>query len=160
MKRILLPNIMAAEFLPKIEEELISLGYSRVIPAVHSFTATAGRDFQFVYGVDLEQYQDVERFQLLEGRVLQVGDPERSVMLGFLLAENIKAKPGDMISLRGRDFQVVGIFKTGTFTDNDAWISLPAAQTLLGWGEDVSYYLVPDGGVLKAGEFVWARYCD
>lgn len=137
---------------PKIGDELISLGYSRVIPAVHSFTITAGREFQFVYGVDLEQYHGVERFQLLDGRALQAGDSERSVMLGNLFAERIQAKRGDTISLRGRDFQVVGIFKTGTFTDNDAWISLPAAQNLLGWGDDVSYYLVPDEGILKAGE--------
>lgn len=137
---------------PIIGEELTSLGYSRVIPAVHSFTVTAGREIQFIYGIDLEQYQDVERFHLLAGRVLQVGDSQRSVMLGSLFAEKIKATIGDTISLRGRDFQVVGIFKTGTFTDNDAWISLPAAQTLLGWGEDVSYYLVPDSGVLKAGD--------
>ena len=60
---------------------------------------------------------------------------DRDTMIGYLLAEKIKAKVGDIITLRGRDFQIIGIFRKGTFTDNDAWISLQSAQSLIGLGE-------------------------
>ena len=139
---------------PDIVEKLRKLNISQIIPAVHSFTTLAGREVQFVYGVDLEQYRQVEHFELLSGRALQAGDSDRDTMIGYLLAEKINAKVGDSISLRGRDFQIIGIFRKGTFTDNDAWISLQSAQSLLGWDNDVSYYIIPDEGLLKPGEML------
>lgn len=137
-----------------IGEKLKERNISQIIPAVHSFTTLAGREVQFVYGVDLEQYQQVEHFELLSGRALQAGDSDRDTMIGYLLAEKIKANVGDSITLRGRDFRIIGIFRKGTFTDNDAWISLQSAQALLGWGEDVSYYIIPDEGLVNVGELV------
>jgi ABC-type lipoprotein release transport system permease subunit len=46
----------------------------------------------------------------------------------------------------------VGIFQNGTYMDNQAWISLADAQALLGWGQDVSVYIIPDEGILREGE--------
>jgi len=132
----------------KLEE----VGCSQVIPVIHSATGTLGRDFQFVMGVDLDQYQRVEKYEILAGRELKTGDPERNAMVGRILAEKDKLQVGDEISLRGRLFSVIGIFETHSFYDNDAWISLSAAQALLGWGKDISYYLVPDEGILNAGD--------
>ena len=57
-----------------------------------------------------------------------------------------------VISLRGRDFSIIGIFQNGTYMDNQAWISLADAQTLLGWGEDVSVFIIPDEGILHEGQ--------
>jgi ABC-type antimicrobial peptide transport system permease subunit len=46
----------------------------------------------------------------------------------------------------------MGTFQTGTYVDNETWISLEEAQTLLGYGKDVSIYIIPDEGILKAGD--------
>jgi ABC-type lipoprotein release transport system permease subunit len=58
------------------------------------------------------------------------------------------------VELRGRQFQVVGIFKTGTYVDNEAWVSLQDAQDLLGYGRDVSIFIIPDEGIYHAGDDV------
>ena len=73
-------------------------------------------------------------------------------MIGISLANRQNLNPGDTIKLRGRDFRVFGIFKTGSYEDNQAWITLADAQTLLNYGTDVSIYFIPDGGVLKEGD--------
>ncbi|MBM3137677.1 MAG: ABC transporter permease, partial [Chloroflexi bacterium] len=43
-------------------------------------------------------------------------------------------------------------FEVGTYADYEAWIALADAQTLLGWGGDVSVFIVPVDGPLKAGD--------
>jgi len=72
-------------------------------------------------------------------------------MLGISLADRLKTKIGDVVKLRGRDFTVIGIFKTGSYEDSQAWISLSDAQKLLNYGTDVSIYFIPDGGRLQEG---------
>ncbi len=137
---------------PQVGDALKQLGYSQVVPALHTATGTIGRDFQFILGVDVSQYRDVERFEMLSGHELTTDDPDRSAMVGRVVAERDGTKTGDTISLRGRDFKVIGIFETHGFYDNDVWISLQDAQNLLGWGTDVSYYIVPDDHILKPGD--------
>jgi putative ABC transport system permease protein len=68
------------------------------------------------------------------------------------LATSRQIEVGGVISLRGRNFNVVGIFKNGTYMDNQAWISLADAQALLGWGQDVSVYIIPQEGILQQGD--------
>jgi ABC-type lipoprotein release transport system permease subunit len=136
---------------PQVGDQLKGLGCSLVVPVLHTATGTVGRDFQFVMGVDVNQYREVERFDLLAGQELTASDPSRSAMVGRILAERDDIQVGDTISLRGRDFHVIGIFETHGFYDNDVWISLEEAQTLLGWGTDVSYYIIPNEGILQAG---------
>ena len=75
-------------------------------------------------------------------------------MLGVRLADSRRLKPGDAFSLRGHKFTVVGIFQNGTYMDNQAWISLADAQSLLGWGQDVSAFIIPDDGILHEGEIL------
>ena len=72
-------------------------------------------------------------------------------MIGAGLANRLKIKVGDTLSLRGRDFSVIGIYKTGSYEDSQAWISLADAQQLLGYGSDVSIYYIPDNGPLHEG---------
>lgn len=136
----------------QIGRDLQVMGCSQVVPVFHSTTGTLGRNFQFVMGVDLAQYQDVEQFEMLAGRALQVGDHERLAMVGRTLAEREDIAVGDVYQLRGRDFEVIGIFETRAFYDNDAWISLSSAQKLFGWGDDVSYYIIPDEGIVQPGD--------
>ena len=73
-------------------------------------------------------------------------------MIGARLAEERQLLPGDMIPVRGRDFQVVGIFDVNTYASNEVWISLEDAQALLGWGTDVSVYVIPNGETYQEGD--------
>jgi len=132
--------------------KLAELGYSQVVPAIHSATGTLGRDFQFILGVDVSQYKLIENYEILAGRELNSTDPERAAMVGRAVAEKDDLYVGSDVSLRGRNFKVIGIFETHSFYDNDVWISLTAAQNLMGWGSDVSYYIVPDDDLLQAGD--------
>lgn len=73
-------------------------------------------------------------------------------MIGRRLAENRDVTVGQPIVLRGRDFEVVGIFESGSYTENEAWVPLDGAQDLLGWGQDMSVYVVPDDGTLQPSQ--------
>ncbi len=123
-----------------------------IIPEIHTVTGVSVQDATLLRGIDLRQYQRLETFSMLSGRSLHPGDSPRLAMLGVLLAERKHLKTGDAISLRGRNFTVVGIFQNGTYMDNQAWISLADAQALLGWGQDVSVYIIPDQGILHEGD--------
>jgi ABC-type lipoprotein release transport system permease subunit len=103
-------------------------------------------------GIDLGQYTRLETFSMVSGRSLVTGDSPRQAMIGLRLAESRHLMVGESISLRGRYFDVIGIFQNGTYMDNQAWISLAAAQALLGWGQDVSAYVIPDEGIIHEGD--------
>jgi putative ABC transport system permease protein len=135
-----------------VAERLSGMGISMIIPEIRAVTGTAVQNATLLRGVDLEQYTRLERFSMRSGRRLQPGDPPRLAMVGALLAERQGLETGDRISLRGRNFEVVGIFENGTYMDNQAWIALDDAQSLLGWGGDVSVYVIPDEGILEEGD--------
>jgi len=136
----------------RVGEELAGMGVSRVVPEIHIITGTSVQNATLLRGIDLEQYRRTETFTLDAGRALQPGGPARLVMIGWRLAENQQIKSGGTILLRGRNFTVTGIFRTGTYMDNEAWIALKDAQDLLGWGSDVSVYLIPDEGILHESD--------
>ena len=106
----------------------------------------------FLRGVELEKYSRTEEFQMIEGRPLQIGDSPRLAMIGIKLAEQRNTYPGDLIEIRGRNFSVVGVFANGTYADYEAWVSIQDAQTLMGWGSDVSVYIIPADKTLHAGD--------
>ena len=136
----------------QLGETLSNLGISMIIPEIYAVTGTSVKDAIMLRGIDLEQYSRLETFSMLSGRSLSPGDPPRLAMIGWRLATSRKININDTISLRGRNFTVVGIFKNGTYMDNQAWISLADAQVLLGWGEDVSVYIIPQEGILQEGD--------
>jgi putative ABC transport system permease protein len=135
-----------------VADMLSALGISAIVPEIRAVTGTSVQNATLLRGVDLEQYTRLETFTMLSGRRLQPGDPPRLAMVGALLAERQGLQTGDMISLRGRNFRIVGIFQNGTYMDNQAWIALADAQALLGWGQDVSVYVIPDEGILREGD--------
>jgi hypothetical protein len=47
---------------------------------------------------------------------------------------------------------VVAVFEVGTYADNEVWLTLPGARDLLGWGADVSLFVVPGDGPLAEGD--------
>jgi len=136
----------------QVGARLSSMGISMIIPEIYAVTGTSVQNATLVRGIDLELYTHLETFSMVSGRSLHPGDSPRLSMLGVRLAESRHLKPGEAISLRGRAYKVVGIFQNGTYMDNQAWISLADAQALLGWGQDVSAYIIPDEGILKDGD--------
>ena len=68
---------------------------------------------------------EFQSLQLLSGRPFRDGQPE--VMLGDLLAGNLKKNPGDTLEIQGSPFTVVAIFKGGSALETGAVI-LPLDQ--------------------------------
>jgi putative ABC transport system permease protein len=138
----------------QVGEMLSKMSLSMVIPEIYAVAGTSVQNATLLRGIDLEQYTRLETFSILSGRRLRPGDPPRLAMLGMRLADSRHLRPGDTMLLRGRNFIVVGIFTNGTYMDNQAWISLADAQALLGWGQDVSAYIIPDEGILHVGDIL------
>jgi ABC-type antimicrobial peptide transport system permease subunit len=133
-------------------KELRQLGYENPIPAIQEIAGTTITNAVLLRGVDLLQYPALDEFQILAGHRLDLSSAPRSAMVGYRLAEARSLAVGDLISLRGRDFTVTAIFKTGAYLDNQVWISLADAQALFNYGQDVSVYIIPDDGPLHAGD--------
>jgi len=137
---------------PEVGDQLLAMGFLQAIAEIHDYTGTSITNIVILRGIDLERYTQVNSFNILAGRPLRSGDARRTAMIGWRLAARLDLSPGQEISLRGRQFKVVGTFQTGTYVDNEAWISLEDAQVLLGYENDVSIYIIPDQGILKAGD--------
>lgn len=71
------------------------------------------------YGWEADSYE-FESLQLLSGRRFQNGKPE--VMLGYLLADDLKKKTGDTLEIEGTPFQVTGIYHGSSALEADAVI--------------------------------------
>ncbi|HNR03040.1 MAG TPA: FtsX-like permease family protein [Anaerolineaceae bacterium] len=149
-----LSEIHGSRLTPEIREMLIESGYADPVPEIHQIVGTTIANGTLVKGIRLEDYEKYNSFSLHSGRKLAVEDADRLAMIGETLARTHEINTGDDILLRGRKFRVVGIFKTGSIQDNEAWISLEDAQRLLNYGDDVSLYLIPDGGPLKVGDLI------
>ena len=116
----------------QVVEQLYALGVSQAIPEFHDTVGTSVDDMLMLRGVDPERYQTLDRLTLLSGQALQPGDPPRTAMLGRRLAEKLGVSAGQAALIRGRQFNVCGVFHTGTYADNEAWVSIADAQDLLG----------------------------
>ena len=136
----------------QVGEDLRAAGASRIIPEIHTVVGTTSEEAILLRGIDRESYFLAEEFQMKAGRPLFAGDAPRLAMIGARLAESRHLLPGDTISIRGRDFRVIGIFDVDTYIGNEAWVSLQDAQALLGWGTDVSVYVIPARESLKEGD--------
>jgi putative ABC transport system permease protein len=147
-------EIYGSRLAAQVGDELKTMGVELVVPEIHDIIGTSVDKAVMLRGVDLEQYNHVETYRLVSGQALEAGKAPRRAMIGYRLAENKKLGPGKTISLRGRDFTVIGVFRTDTYTDNEAWVSLEDAQALLGWGTDVSVYIIPEAGPVKVGDIL------
>ncbi len=72
-----------------------------------------------VYGWKAGSYE-FGSLQLLAGRRFSDGQPE--VMLGDLLAQDLKKKPGDTLEIQGASFTVTGIYHGASTLEADAMI--------------------------------------
>jgi putative ABC transport system permease protein len=135
-----------------LDGQLAAAGASRRIPEIHTVTGSTPENSVMLRGIVLDQYMQTEPFKLVAGRPLLPGNPARQAMIGSALAKERGVQPGGIIQIRGRDFEVVGVFQTDTYAEYEAWVSLADAQALLGWGSDVSIFLIPAGEKIKDGD--------
>jgi ABC-type lipoprotein release transport system permease subunit len=135
-----------------VETELLARGVRYAIPEIHTVAGTASDNAVLLRGVDPARYRAVTDTILESGRMLAPGDPPSAVIVGTDLAASRGVGPGDLLPIRGRPFEVIGVFAVGTYVDNEAWVSLAAAQGVLGWGGDVSVFVVPGDGPLQPGD--------
>jgi hypothetical protein len=131
---------------------LLAGGASFTVPQVRTIVGTSAEDARLLRGVPLESYERVEPFRIVSGRALAPGDSPRQTMIGVSLAETLGLTVGGDIRLRGRTFEIVGIFTEGSYADFEAWVSLESAQALLNWGDDVSVFLLPAGERWQVGD--------
>jgi ABC-type lipoprotein release transport system permease subunit len=136
----------------RLRVDLAARGAHLIVPEIYTITGTTPEDATLLRGVALASYTQVEDFKIISGRPLQPNEPIRRAMIGVRLAEKLGLSPGDPINIRGRAFQVVGVFAVGTYADFEAWISLTDAQELLGWGSDVSTFVIRAGEGLAPGD--------
>lgn len=137
---------------PAIEQDLLDRGVTFAIPEIHAVAGSNADNAVLVRGVDLERYRSITSFEVLEGRPLEPGDGPGNVMIGVDLASARGVGAGDTVDLRNRPYAVVGVFEIGTYTDNEAWLSLDGARDLLGWERDISIFVIPDDGTLAEGD--------
>lgn len=135
-----------------LETELLALGSTFAIPEIHAVAGSNADNAVLLRGIDLDRYRSITSFEIVAGRPLEPGDPDTAVMLGVDLAGSRGVTAGDRVSLRARPYDVVGVFEIGTYTDNEAWMSIPGARDLLGWEDDVSIFVVPDDGTFREGD--------
>jgi putative ABC transport system permease protein len=136
----------------QVGDDLLEAGASFAIPEIHAITGTSNANAVLLRGIDADRYLAVTQFEVVSGRPLGPDDDPRAALVGIDLAASRSVGTGGTIRLRGRDFEVIGVFATGTYVDNEAWVSLQAAQDLLGWGSDVSVFVIPAGGPLAPGD--------
>jgi len=135
-----------------VGEELLAGGVAFAIPEIHAITGTSNANAVLLRGIDLDRYRSVTTFEVVDGRPLEPGDDARLAFIGSELATSRSVGADDPLRLRGRDFTVIGVFTTGTYVDNEAWIAIDEAQRVLGWGDEVSIFVIPSDGPFQPGD--------
>ena len=82
-----------------------------------------------IEGMDLESSYKNRNWQTMdmkEGRMIQKGDPDNVVAVGYSVAIDKKVKLNEAMKIRGRDFKVVGILEK-TMTGPDSYVMMPIA---------------------------------
>jgi len=91
-----------------------------------------GSSFSFgvpptIEAMDLEsnyQNRNWKTMDMKEGRMLQKGDSDDKVVIGITIATDKNLKVGDKMTIRGRDFEVIGIINK-TLTGPDSYVFMP-----------------------------------
>jgi putative ABC transport system permease protein len=97
---------------------------AQVSPMIYNMMDLTPDVNALAYGWRQDSY-DLDSLQIVSGRRFRAGQPE--VMLGDLLAEAMKKKPGDTMEIQGTPFTVTGIYHAQSALEADAVI-LPLDQ--------------------------------
>lgn len=109
---------------------------AQVSPTIYNVMALTPDVNALAYGWKADSYE-FDSLQILSGSRFQDNKPE--VMLGYLLADDLKKKPGDTMEIQGSPFTVTGIYHGGSALEADAVIMpLDQMQQLSGLEGKVS----------------------
>ncbi|MGA7340982.1 MAG: ABC transporter permease [Terracidiphilus sp.] len=97
---------------------------AEVAPVIFNLMDLTPEVNALAYGWKADSYQ-FNSLDILSGRRFHDGQPE--VLLGDVLAEDLKKKPGDTLEIQGSPFTVCGIYHAGSALQADAVI-LPLDQ--------------------------------
>jgi putative ABC transport system permease protein len=86
-------------------------------PAIINEMDLTADENALVYGWQASGYQ-LDSLQILSGKRFEDGKPE--VMLGDILAQALKKKPGDTLEIEGSPFTVTGVYHGGSALEADA----------------------------------------
>ncbi len=92
---------------------------AQAAPAIINEMDLTSDENALVYGWQASGYQ-LDSLQILSGRRFRDGRPE--VMLGDVLAQGLKKKPGDALEIEGTPFTVTGVYHGGSALEADAVI--------------------------------------
>lgn len=92
---------------------------AQAAPAIINEMDLTSDENALVYGWLATGYQ-LDSLQILSGRRFRDGQPE--VMLGDVLAQGLKKKPGDTLEIEGSPFTVTGVYHGGSALEADAVI--------------------------------------
>jgi putative ABC transport system permease protein len=108
----------------------------RAAPMIYNVMDLTPEVNALVYGWKADSYE-FQSLQLLSGKPFRDGQPE--VMLGDLLAENLKKQPGDTLDIQGSPFTVTAVYHGGSALEAGAVIMpLDELQQLSGLQGKVS----------------------
>lgn len=106
-------------------EKLKSLAVvAAAAPSIYNVVDLTSDVNALAYGWKSDSFE-FQPLEIVAGRRVRDGQPE--VMLGELLAESLKKKPGDTLAIQGSSFTVVGIYHGGSALEAGAVI-LPLDQ--------------------------------
>jgi putative ABC transport system permease protein len=97
---------------------------AQATPVIYNMMDLTPEVNALAYGWKADSYE-LESLQILSGQRFHDGQPQ--VMLGDLLAENLKKKPGDSLEIQGSPFTVSAIYHGSSALEADAVI-LPLDQ--------------------------------
>jgi putative ABC transport system permease protein len=92
---------------------------AQAAPAIFDEMDLTSEENALVYGWQAGAYQ-LDSLQILSGRRFRDGQPE--VMLGDVLAQELKKKPGDTLEIQGTSFTVTGVYHGASALEADAVI--------------------------------------
>lgn len=137
------------------EEELKQLsGVSVVDPQIVSRINVINRKTiisppRFVVGMDIETrsrlVRDIYRENMIAGRMLTLEDTDSNhCLVSRQIASEFNADVGDVLTINGVRFQIVGLYHTGSMLlDGNVLLSMPRARELTRISDDtVSFYYV------------------
>lgn len=97
---------------------------AQAAPVIYNMMDLTPEVNAIVYGWKADSYE-FDSLEVRSGRRFRDGQPE--VMLGDLLADELKKKPGDTLEIQGSPFRVCGVYHAGSALEADA-VLMPLDQ--------------------------------
>lgn len=111
-------------------------GISEAIPIYMGILSTSKSPYFTLIGMEPSN-KNVAEITLTSGRMYKNGTNE--LIMGKVSAESEEKSVGDTITLKGKEFKIVGIFESGnSFQDGGSFASLEVVQDLMDDTENIS----------------------